>query len=56
MVKTRFNYQETNSLETPRNQQVVVQQNFITSNLPNIYTIFSPDSNTHLVELSDAAH
>jgi hypothetical protein len=34
----------------------VVQQNYITSNLPNIYTIFNPDSDTHLVELSDTIH
>lgn len=32
----------------------MIQQNYITSNLPNIYTIFNPDSETHLVELSDA--
>lgn len=53
MVKSGMNYNYIDSLEKKHKSKVTLQSNFITANLPNIYTIFNPDSETWLVELSD---
>jgi hypothetical protein len=52
MVKTRMRYGYTKSLEQKRKSTVTVKQNYITSNLPSIYTIFDPDRTSNFIELS----
>lgn len=45
----------SNLLDKQRLADVIVKQNRIRSNLPNIYTIFSPDEELQLVEMTRAA-
>ena len=53
MVKTGMKYVDSFTLDQKHISHVTMHKNLITSDYPSIYTIFNPDSEVYLMELTE---